>query len=228
MTGTKLLEALSFVDEKYIQEAENAKLRTGTPWMKILSVAACLCILLTGVYAFSRMQQKTAETEAAAPPMAGQDIVEEAAPAATAAAPEAALEDTAPAEAPTAAGAAPKQESGTEEHAAEEEGFSAAAGELEQIPFVRLEIIQILEEGKFTAVVDAVDENPTSVEAGMELTVVVDASKIPGADREIQNDLREITENIIVVVEDGAYDANANTLYVACLFNLAVEDRSEQ
>ena len=125
--------------------------------------------------------------------------------AATAAAPEA----------PAATGAAPKQESGTEEHAAEEEGFSAAAGELEQIPFVRLEIIQILEEGKFTAVVDAVDENPTSVEAGMELTVVVDASKIPGADREIQNDLREITENIIVVVEDGAYDAGLNVLYAA-------------
>ena len=212
MTGTKLLEALSFVDEKYIQEAENAKLRTGTPWMKILSVAACLCILITGVYAYSQMQSKGAA-----------ESIKEAA-----AAPEAALEDTAPAEAPTAAGAAPKQESGTEEHAAEEEGFSAAAGELEQIPFVRLEIIQILEEGKFTAVVDAVDENPTSVEAGMELTVVVDASKIPGADREIQNDLREITENIIVVVEDGAYDANANTLYVACLFNLAVEERSEQ
>lgn len=212
MTGTELFEALSFVDEKYIQEAENAKLRTATPWMKILSVAACLCILITGVYAYNQIQQKIAAPEAEAPPMAmPESAMEEAAPAATAAAPEA------------PAAAAPKQESGTEEPAAEEEGFSAAAGELEQIPFVRLEIIQILEEGKFTAVVDAVDENPTSVEAGMELTVVVDASKIPGADREIQNDLREITENIIVVVEDGAYDANANTLYVACLFNLAVE-----
>ena len=135
-----------------------------------------------------------------------------------AAAPEAALEDTAPAEAPTAAGAAPKQESGTEEHAAEEEGFSAAAGELEQIPFVRLEIIQILEEGKFTAVVDAVDENPTSVAADMELTLVVDASKIPGADSEIQNDLSRIREDTAVVVEDGAYDAGTNTLYAAQLF----------
>ena len=202
MTGTELFEALSFVDAKYVQEAENVYLRRNTPWMKVLSVAACLCILITGVYAYSQMQSKGAT-----------ESIKEAA-----AAPEAALEDTAPAEAPTAAGAAPKQESGTEEHAAEEEGFSAAAGELEQIPFVRLEIIQILEEGKFTAVVDAVDENPTSVEAGMELTVVVDASKIPGADREIQNDLREITENIIVVVEDGAYDAGTNTLYAAQLF----------
>lgn len=205
MTGTKLLEALSFVDEKYIQEAENAKLRTGTPWMKILSVAACLCILLTGVYAFSRMQQKTAETEAAAPPMAGQDIVEEAAPAATAAAPE-------------APAAAPKEEPRAEEPGATEAGFGTAAGELEQIPYVRLEIIQILEEGKFTAVVDAVDENPTSVEAGMELTLVVDASKIPGADSEIQNDLSRIREDTAVVVEDGAYDAGTNTLYAAQLF----------
>ena len=206
MTGTKLLEALSFVDEKYIQEAENAKLRTGTPWMKILSVAACLCILLTGVYAFGRMQQKTAETEAAAPPMAGQDIVEEAAPAATAAAPE-------------APAAAPKEEEPrAEEPSATEAGFGTAAGELEQIPYVRLEIIQILEEGKFTAVVDAVDENPTSVAADMELTLVVDASKIPGADNEIQNDLSRIREDTSVVVEDGAYDAGTNTLYAAQLF----------
>ena len=207
MTGTELLKALSFVDEKYIQEAENAKLRTATPWMKILSVAACLCILITGVYAYNQIQQKIAAPEAEAPPMAmPESAMEEAAPAATAAAPE-------------APAAAPKEEEPrAEEPSATEAGFGTAAGELEQIPYVRLEIIQILEEGKFTAVVDAVDENPTSVAADMELTLVVDASKIPGADNEIQNDLSRIREDTSVVVEDGAYDAGTNTLYAAQLF----------
>ena len=40
MTGAELFDALSFVDEKYVQEAENANLRRSTPLMKVLSVAA--------------------------------------------------------------------------------------------------------------------------------------------------------------------------------------------
>ena len=65
MTGTDLLEALSFVDEKYIQEAENARLSAKIPWIKVLSVAACLCILITGALALERMNDKSAEAEAA-------------------------------------------------------------------------------------------------------------------------------------------------------------------
>lgn len=209
MTGTELFEALSFVDETYIQEAENANLGRNTPWMKVLSVAACLCILLTGVYAYSRMQSKSAMESMAEPEAAAQEAVEE---------------EAAPAEAPAAteAAAAPKEEVRSEASYESGEGFSAAAGELEQIPFARLEIMQVLEEGKFTVVVDATDENPTSLEAGMELTLVVDPSKIPGGDGEIQNDLSGITENTLVAVEDGAYDAGSNTLYAACLL-LAAE-----
>ena len=49
MTGQELFAALSFVDGKYVQEAETAKLGRNTPWLKVLSVAACLCILLATV-----------------------------------------------------------------------------------------------------------------------------------------------------------------------------------
>lgn len=201
MTGTELFEALSFVDAKYVQEAENVYLRRNTPWMKVLSVAACLCILITGVYAYSQMQSKGAA-----------ESIKEAA-----AAPEAALEDTAPAEAPTAAGAAPKQESGTEEPAAEEEGFSAAAGELEQIPYAKLRILGETDTG-FGAVVEEVSEDPTSMEVGMELTIVFDASMVPGNTREVNIDTSRLTENTPVVVEDGAYDAGNNILYVVEVF----------
>ena len=110
MTGTELFEALSFVDEKYIQEAENIYLRRNTPWMKVLSVAACLCILITGMYAYKLLQPKGAmesmkEFEAAAP-----------------ARPESAVEEAAPME-------APRQESAIEEAAP-----AATAGPAEADP----------------------------------------------------------------------------------------------
>lgn len=201
MTGTELFEALSFVDAKYVQEAENANLRRRTPWMKVLSVAACLCILITGVYAYSQMQSKGAT-----------ESIKEAA-----AAPEAAVEEAAPAEAPAATGAAPKQESGTEEPAAEKEDFSAAAGELEQIPYVQLRILGQTDSG-FTAVAEAVSEDPTSLEVGMELTIIFDASMVPGNTREVNINTDRLTENTLVVVEDAAYDAGTNTLYVVEVF----------
>ena len=200
MTGTELIEALSFVDEKYIQEAETAKLGRNTPWMKVLSVAACLCILITGAYALSRMQSKGAM----------ESMIE-------AAAPEAAVEEAAPAEEPAATAAAPKQESVTEEFAAAEEGFSAAAGELEQIPYVQLRILGQTDSG-FAAVVEAVSDEPTSLEVGMELTIVFDGSMIPGNTREVMHDTSKLTENTPVVAEDGAYDAGTNTLYVVEVF----------
>lgn len=200
MTGTQLFEALSFVDEKYIQEAETSNLHRNTPWMKVLSVAACLCILITGVYAYSRMQSKGA--------MEG--IKEEAA-----AAPEAVMEEAAPAEAPAATAAAPKQESITEAPA--EEAGGAAAGELQHIPYAQLRILGQTDTG-FAATVEEVSDEPTPLEPGMELTIVFDASMVLGNTREVMNDTSRLTENTPVVVEDGAYDAGTNTLYVVEVF----------
>lgn len=83
MTGQELFYALSFVDERYIAEAETANLGKRIPWMKVLSVAACLCILIVGAFALENIGHKDA-TEAAAPaaPMAATEAaVEEAAPA---------------------------------------------------------------------------------------------------------------------------------------------------
>lgn len=190
MTGTQLLEALSFVDETYIQEAETAQLGRNTPWIKILSAAACLCILITGVYAFGLTQHK-GTMEAAAP--------------------------AAPAEAP--AEAAPREEAVAEEaapeppRAVEEE---IPSGELQQIPYACLQVVKVLEEGVFEAIVEA--DEPMKMETLVK--VVVDPSKVPQANAEIQNDLSRIRENITVAVENGAYDAGTNTLFVAEVFFL--------
>lgn len=201
MTGTQLLEALSFVDGRYIAEADVPLAGRSTPWMKVLSVAACLCILITGVYAYSRMQSKGAmesmkEMEAAAAPAEAP-----ASPAATVAEPE----------------AAPREEAVTEAPA--EEAPAAAAGELQPIPYARLRILGQTEAG-WAAVVEEVSDEPTPLEPGMELTIVFDASKVPGNTKEVTTDPRALTENAPVAVEDAAYDADTNILYVVEIFLL--------
>ena len=56
MNGRKLLEALSFIDETWIEEAERETLSgPAIPvWLQGVAVAACLCILLSGVYVLGR------------------------------------------------------------------------------------------------------------------------------------------------------------------------------
>lgn len=46
MTGKEILEALSFVDESYIDEAEKGKIRSRIQIKKLLPLAACFCLLL--------------------------------------------------------------------------------------------------------------------------------------------------------------------------------------
>lgn len=50
MTGKAILEAMSFVDEGYIEEAERAVLPAMRPAIKWIPLAACLGIALLGLY----------------------------------------------------------------------------------------------------------------------------------------------------------------------------------
>ena len=199
MTGTELFEAMSFVDERFIAEADTAKLGRNVPWMKLISLAACLCIIVTGAFALERMTDKCAETEAAAPaaPM-------EAAPAATQAAMH---EEAAPMEGAPLAPETTAEESLTED-------ITQAAGELTHIPYAKLRVTKAPKDGSFEAVVEATQE----MEVDTQVTVVVDPSKVPGADTEITHDLSWITEGTVLVIEDGAYDAGNGVLYVADVF----------
>lgn len=55
MSGKTLLKAMSFVDEKYIDEAENKTIRKShSQWMRLLPLAACLCIVLLGFFSRNR------------------------------------------------------------------------------------------------------------------------------------------------------------------------------
>lgn len=52
MSGKDLFEAMSYVDERFVDEAENKTLpkRTASPWIKVASMAACLCLIIFSLY----------------------------------------------------------------------------------------------------------------------------------------------------------------------------------
>lgn len=200
MTGQELFYGLSFVDEKYIAEAETARLSSGIPWKKLLPVAACLCILLLGTFALQNIGYKGSEMEAAAP----------AAPA-----PESMLEDAAPKE---EAAAAPAPTEAQTAHSEEETGAteSAAAGELQHVPSACLRVVEVLEDGSFMVVVEAVPREPMPFDVGAELTLVIDPDQVPTEGTDVEYGFTAAVDEK-VEIQDGAYDAEQNILYVAGL-----------
>ena len=50
MNGKDLFEAMSHVDERYIDEAESKMIPKTIPWIKLASMAACLCLLVLTVH----------------------------------------------------------------------------------------------------------------------------------------------------------------------------------
>lgn len=64
MNGKEILEAMSFVDEKYIEDAEAAPKRRRIHWQGFAAAAACLAVVLVGVWSLNS-QKETAELTAA-------------------------------------------------------------------------------------------------------------------------------------------------------------------
>ena len=52
MSGKDLFEGMSYVDERFVDEAENKSYpkRVVSPWLKVASMAACLCLLIFCLY----------------------------------------------------------------------------------------------------------------------------------------------------------------------------------
>lgn len=50
MSAKELLEGMCYVDERFVDEAEHqtVQMNASHPWMRLLPVAACLCILIVG------------------------------------------------------------------------------------------------------------------------------------------------------------------------------------
>ena len=52
MSGKDLFEGMGYVDERFVDEAENKTLpkRANSPWIKVASMAACLCLIIFSLY----------------------------------------------------------------------------------------------------------------------------------------------------------------------------------
>lgn len=52
MSGKDLFEGMSYVDDRFVDEAETRMIpkRAISPWIKVASMAACLCLILFSIY----------------------------------------------------------------------------------------------------------------------------------------------------------------------------------
>lgn len=64
MNGRDLLEAMSFLDEELVAASDTAP--RVIPWKRILTLAACLCIVLLGAFSLTRISPREQIKEASA------------------------------------------------------------------------------------------------------------------------------------------------------------------
>ena len=81
MNGKDIIEGMSYVDERFVDEAEIKTLpkRISVLWIKVASVAACLCLIVFSLYnlqSYLRGETVGMSNEGAADPMPG-GIVED-------------------------------------------------------------------------------------------------------------------------------------------------------
>ena len=74
MSGKDIIEGMSYVDERFVDEAEIKTLpkRIAVPWIKVASVAACLCLIVFSLYnlqSYLRGETVGMSNEGAADPM---------------------------------------------------------------------------------------------------------------------------------------------------------------
>ena len=62
---------------------------------------------------------------------------------------------------------------------------------------------------------EGLPDEPVELEVGMQVKVVIDANKVPDEDGEMYGGILLPEEGLLAKIEDGAYDAGANTLYIA-------------
>ncbi len=63
MTGKAILEALSYVDERYIDEAEAGAIRKPKAFPRLLPLAACLCLVVFALYSIPQRTENAQQME---------------------------------------------------------------------------------------------------------------------------------------------------------------------
>ena len=67
MSGKDLFEGMSYVDERFVDEAENKSFpkRIVSPWIKVASMAACLCLIIFSLYSLRGKTEGVGQVEGA-------------------------------------------------------------------------------------------------------------------------------------------------------------------
>jgi len=81
----------------------------------------------------------------------------------------------------------------------------------------------VLEDGSFDVLVERVAEEPRPFDAGIQMRLVIDPDMIPAADRTDHAYSGDITVGMLVEIQNGAYDAETNTLYAEGVFAAACQ-----
>ena len=79
MSGKDLFEGMSYVDERFVDEAENKSFpkRIVSPWIKVASMAACLCLIIFSLYNLRGKTGGVDQVENAIPEAAMDDSLEQ-------------------------------------------------------------------------------------------------------------------------------------------------------
>ena len=67
MSGKDLFEGMGYVDERFVDEAEYKTLpkRVVSPWIKVASMAACLCLIIFSLYSLHGKTEGVGQVEGA-------------------------------------------------------------------------------------------------------------------------------------------------------------------
>ena len=80
----------------------------------------------------------------------------------------------------------------------------------------------MLKDGSFEVYVERVADEPGPFDVGVTMTLVIDPEMIPAADRTELEYSGDITEDMLVEIHNGAYDAGINTLYAEGVLSAAL------
>jgi len=197
MSGKNLFEGMSYVDERFVDEAENKTLpkRVISPWIKVASMAACLCLIIFSLYnlqPYLRGEMEGISGEGAADAM-----------------PEGSVEDILDLE---------SQES---------EIQSPAEGALEEVPSVILRVDEMTELGFIGTVAELVDTDIFEIGMELNVVIADGTRhETADGNPSISADSKTDYSNSYVMVQFIEYDKENGTIIVNIIQEVAPPETS--
>lgn len=191
MSGKELFEGMSYVDDRFVDEAETRMIPKGeiSPWMKVASMAACLCLILFSVYNLNQFLNRGAMEG-----LTGESAADQAWPG---------------------EGQEDGQESVMEQESLESITASPGDTPAGEVPSVILYIDEMTELGFIGTVAELVDTD--ILEIGMELNVIIaedTRSETANEDSAVSEDSKATLIGTYVMVQFIEYNEDTQTIVI--------------